>query len=85
MILKIYIQEGKSESERALEIADELEEERFTVERLDFDQPEAHLTANIYDILETPSFVVTQDDGREIKSWKGEIPPISDIKIYLRQ
>lgn len=85
MILKIYTQESNSDLDRVTELADKLEEEGHTVERYDIDQPDAHLTAGIYEILETPSFVITQNDGREIKSWKGSIPPTSDLKIYLQQ
>lgn len=83
MILKIFTQQDNEQTDEALELGKALEQEGFEVEYLDLDQSDTHQLAEIFDVYLSPSFVITQNDGREISSWKGSLPPLSEIKNYL--
>lgn len=84
MILKVFTKEEDGITEEALGFCADLEEE-FKVEYLDLDSAEATGQAEIYQIFNSPSFVVTSDDGREITSWRGILPTSDEVKNYLRQ
>lgn len=55
------------------------------VEYLNVDEVEGLAEAAFYGVLSTPSIIVTEDDGREIKAWHGEVPVQGDIGKWLAQ
>lgn len=84
MQLKIF----KNEETEGLNDIDSLTQElqdEFEVIIYDMDEPDTIQPAEIYQIFNTPTFVVTDADGREINSWRGLIPPIDELKNYLSQ
>jgi hypothetical protein len=85
MLLKVFTKEDGLDTNNAINLSKELEPEEFQVEYLDLDAPESYQQAEIYRIFCSPSFVVTDGEGREINSWRGVIPSLDEIKNYLRQ
>lgn len=84
MVVKIFTQDDTVEVREALEFGKKLEEEGYTVEYFDADQPDAIAQMELYDIYSYPSFVVAKDDGSEIECWRGTVPLASDIKMFLQ-
>ena len=84
MILKVFTNANNPETAEAINLAKNLEEEGNRVEYYDLDGDEAHQLAEIFDIYISPSFAITQDDGREIHVWRGLIPLNSELTNYLR-
>ncbi|HBG81458.1 TPA: hypothetical protein DDW69_01310 [candidate division CPR2 bacterium] len=70
--------------ERALDdFESNLKSDHFEVEKLDTENVDGNLRALLYDIMTTPSVVVTTSDGQYIRAWSGELPPLAEIKYYL--
>lgn len=84
MVLKVFTKEDNPDLQAALDLAKSLEDEGFEVEYFDLDQPESQQLAQIFEIFVSPSFVVTEEDSREVEAWRGTIPTASDIKNFLR-
>ncbi len=55
------------------------------VEYHDVDEVEGLAEAAFYGVLSTPSIIVTEDDGKEIKAWHGEVPIQGEIRKWLIQ
>lgn len=56
------------------------------VEMLDVDSRDGSATASLYDILQYPAIVVTQQDGVVQKIWTGDqFPLIDEVASYARQ
>jgi methyl coenzyme M reductase alpha subunit len=60
-----------------------LKADRFDVEKLSTEEIDGSITAQLYDILTTPSVVVTTTDGQYIHSWTGQLPSLAELKYYL--
>jgi DNA-binding PadR family transcriptional regulator len=84
MILKVFTKKDDPQLDEALIFTKKYEDDGQTVEYYNLDDAGAHQLAEIFEIFSSPSFVVTQDDGREINVWRGEIPPRSDLSNFLR-
>lgn len=85
MILKIFKNEEADVGEDIIEFTNSLQEEGFNIESNNLNDDETNSQAEIYQIFNSPSFVVTDDNGQEITSWRGIIPPLDEIKHYLSQ
>ena len=83
MVLKVFTKKDDPNIEDVLSFTQMLEDEGQSIEYYDFDAAESHQLAEIFEIFKTPSFVVTQDDGREVYVWRGEIPSTSDLTNFL--
>jgi len=60
-----------------------LQRDNYDVVSIDTEEVDGIAKAEIYDIYSTPSVVVTTNEGLFIQGWKGEIPPLSEVKYYL--
>ena len=85
MKVLIFSKENTSylEESALVDFESSLKADRFEVEKLDTHNVDGNLRALLYDILVTPSVVVTTSDGQLIRGWTGELPPLSEIKYYL--
>ena len=83
--MKIYIIRGEA-SPAAREInylVKQLESVRTRgVHLVDADSREGIAICELYDVLQRPSVVVTDDDGKEIQSWHGQIPAVPDVRFW---
>ena len=70
----------ESEHERAvLDFQRELLRERVTIKLMNVDSPDGSYLARLYDITRYPGVLVTEEDGRVLKSWVGELPQVSEV------
>ena len=55
---------------------------RIKIETMNVDSREGSATASLYDIMQYPAVLVTQDNGSLHKLWMGpEVPPMLDEVI----
>jgi len=52
-------------------------------ELFSMDEVDGLAEAAFYGVMSAPSIVVTDDSGREVTSWRGEIPSRGDIEKWL--
>ena len=52
-------------------------------ELIDVDTPEGSMQQELYGVMSYPTVIVTTDDGGEIASWHGKIPPAEDIRYAM--
>lgn len=53
------------------------------VEYHNVDEVDGLAEAAFYGVLSTPSIIVTEDGGKEIKAWHGEVPIQDEIRKWL--
>jgi hypothetical protein len=55
------------------------------VEALNIDSRDGSATATLYDVMQYPTIMVLQNDGRIEKSWEGEsLPRMDEVASYAR-
>jgi hypothetical protein len=86
--MRIYIfYRPNSEHERITkEYAERLEKEQDVKVRLvDVNTRDGYADANIYDVMQYPTVMVTRDDGQMSKMWSGtDFPQVSEINHITR-
>jgi len=82
-VLKLFWKENCANCPQAKKFAKEIEG-YLKVEFHNADTPEGLAEATFYDILSTPSFVLVDDTGRELKSWHGKIPSKDEILELIK-
>lgn len=83
MKLLIFTKDDSPETRAAKELGALIESEKQQVEYLDAESTDAEQKAELYDVYSYPTFVVVEDDGREIECWRGMVPIASDLKHFL--
>ncbi|MCX7831769.1 MAG: thioredoxin family protein [Actinobacteria bacterium] len=53
------------------------------VESYNLDELEGLTEGAYYMVVSTPSTIVVDESGREVKSWRGEIPELAELKKIL--
>ncbi|PIU69382.1 hypothetical protein COS81_00015 [candidate division WWE3 bacterium CG06_land_8_20_14_3_00_42_16] len=82
MILKIFISPNCPNCPPAKELGKKLEYEKadkINVEWYDITEVDGMAEGAFYSIQATPSFVLINESGQEIKSWRGETPTPDEI------
>ena len=55
------------------------------LEVLNIDSREGSAMASLYDVVQYPAILVTQEDGNIQRSWEGDnLPPIDEVIAYAR-
>ena len=72
-------------TDKAMRIAEVLEEEHMPVEIIDVDSAKGRDLASVYDIISTPRIQVLRENGSIVKEWMPEEIPNSagDVRYYL--
>jgi len=83
MIIKIFWQESCTRCPPTKKLGESLEGRGVKVEYHDVDSPDGLAEAMFYDVLSTPSLIITDDEKKEISAWRGETPKIEDVKKFL--
>jgi len=83
MVVKIFLQEGCGHCPSAKKLGKELEGNDVKVEYHDVNTPDGLAEAMFYDILSTPSLIITDGKKKEIAAWRGESPNMEDVKKFL--
>ena len=53
---------------------------------LDYDSRDGSAMASLYDAMEQPAIIVTNDDGSYVKHWQGaDLPLLSEVAGYVFQ
>jgi len=55
------------------------------VEQYDVEQVAGLAEAAFYGVLSTPSIVVVDQDGKEVVSWRGEVPSKEELIAQISQ
>ncbi len=53
------------------------------VEYYSLDEPGGLAEAAFYSIMSTPSLVISDDEGTEVVSFRGEVPAVSELSRWL--
>ena len=40
--------------------------------------------ASFYTVLSTPGLILCDEQGKEVKGWRGETPPIKEIEALIK-
>ncbi len=55
-------------------------------ELVSLETPEGAQLARVYDVVQYPAIIVTQDDGAHMKQWEGEkLPLMDEVAAQVRQ
>jgi thioredoxin-like negative regulator of GroEL len=55
------------------------------LELVSLETVEGSETARLYDVTSYPAVLVLTNDGRLIKFWQGELPPLSELAGYIQE
>lgn len=69
-------QPGKAATDQLLE---ELKRLKINYENLDIDSREGVAKAELYDVVQTPAVITTQDDGKLLYAWQELLPDPSEL------
>ena len=76
-MVKLFVKSDCPRCPEAKALATQLKED---VEFYDIGEAEGLAEAAFYGVMATPSFVVTDEIGKEVKAWLGTIPKIDELK-----
>ena len=83
MIVKIFWQENCSRCPTVKELGKKLERNGIKVEYHDVSTADGLAEAMFYDVLSTPSLIITDDEKKEMAAWKGETPNVKEVKKFF--
>lgn len=75
--VKVFVKSNCPKCPEAKKLAAKIE----GTEVYDIDNVEGLAEAAFYRVLTTPSFVVTDEAGKEIKAWLGIVPNASELEL----
>ncbi len=82
-LIKIFVKAKCPKCPAAKEIGMELKREGVPVFHYDLDTIDGLAEASFYSILSTPSFIIEDEEEREVASWRGVVPTIQEVKQHL--
>jgi len=82
MIIKVFWKSGCPNCPQAKELGNHLKEQGIEVELHNIGNMNGLAEAAFFDVMSTPTIVIT-NGNKEIKSWRGEVPTIDEIKKVL--
>ncbi len=81
--VKIFTKAQCPKCPAAKEFGKKLEGEGVSVFQYDLDTTDGLAEASFYSILSTPSFVIEDEQEREVVSWRGVVPTLGEVKQHL--
>jgi hypothetical protein len=81
--IKIFVKAKCPKCPAVKEIGAELKREGVAVFNYDLDTIDGLAEASFYSILSTPSIIIEDEEEREIKSWRGVVPTLQEVKDYF--
>lgn len=84
MILKIFTQPKCPKCPAAKKLARQLNTEKLIIEKYDISTVDGLTEASFYSVLSTPSLILCDGQGKEIRGWRGKTPAIKEIKALLK-
>jgi len=65
------------------EMGKELKKEGVPVLSYDLDTIDGLAEASFYSILSTPSIVIEDEEEKEVRSWRGVVPTLQEVRHHL--
>lgn len=84
MNIKIFVQDQCPNCPPAKEIGAKLEKEGHNINYFDTNSVDGLSEAVLHDVLATPSIVVVDKNKKEVKSWRGDVPNLDDVRKVLQ-
>lgn len=84
MKLKIFTKLDCPNCPSAKKVGKQLESKGVNIEWFDLDNEDGLSEAIYFDVLSTPSLIITDEDDEEIKAWRGEVPKLAVIQKELQ-
>lgn len=84
MDVKIFVQDNCPNCPPAKELGKTLEKNGVSVAYHNIKEVDGLATATVFGVMSTPSVVIAEGDS-EIKTWRGEVPEISEVKKHLER
>jgi hypothetical protein len=81
--IKIFVKAKCPKCPAVKEIGTELKKEGFPVFDYDLDTIDGLAEASFYSILSTPSLIIEDEEEREIRSWRGVVPTLQEVKEHF--
>ena len=81
--LKIFTKAKCPKCPAVKEIGIELSKEGVPVYHYDLDTIEGLAEASFYSVLSTPSMIIEDEEEREVKSWRGVVPTLQEVKEHF--
>lgn len=79
MKIKIFWQENCPNCPRARELGKMLEN-KLSVQYFNVDSVDGLAEASYLDVMTTPSVIIEDEKGQELKSWRGTVPCMTEIE-----
>jgi len=83
VVVKVFTKVDCPNCPPAKALAEELKKEGKNVVVLDIGEPEGLAEATNYGVMCTPSIIVVDDSGKELKSWRCSTPKKEEIQAVL--
>jgi glutaredoxin len=81
--IKIFTKAKCPKCPAVKEMGMELKKEGVSVLNYDLDTIDGLAEASFYSVLSTPSVIIEDEEERELKSWRGVVPTLQEVKQYL--
>lgn len=79
MKIKIFTKKTCPKCPPAKELATKLKEKGIEVELYDMDEVEGLAESAMFNVMATPTVVIVEEDGKEKKSFRGQVPTLEEI------
>ncbi len=79
MKVKIFTKKTCPKCPAAKELATKLKSEELEVKLFDLEDPDGLAEASMYDVMATPTIIVTNDEDNEEKSFRGTVPTTEEV------
>lgn len=85
MILKIFTQPNCPKCPAAKEMVKKIKQEvkDLKIEYFDVSSVDGLAEASFYTVLSTPGIIICNEEGKEVKGWRGGTPAKKEIKTVL--
>jgi len=83
MNVKIFVKDGCARCPTAKLIGEELQDDGYPVEIHNMSTIEGLTAGAFCGVMSTPTIIVLDAQDKEVKSWRGEVPTIEEIKKIL--
>ncbi len=83
MEIKVFYHASAGVNEELQLLLDQMTEANLEYSLFNVDEPDAALSAEALDIVDTPAIVVTRSDGAPVHIWQHSLPQVPNISAAL--
>ncbi|MBU1129720.1 thioredoxin family protein [Patescibacteria group bacterium] len=88
MIIKLFTKKNCPKCPSAKNLVEELKKdglEDALFEFFDAESVDGMAEAAFYTVMSTPSILICNDDGKEVKGWRGEVPDLKEFEELIKK